>query len=132
MYPWVLPRLAKSSTQLLFVGTFPIALATIVIGTALIAVPRFGQCARDLTWTLWWIDIALTLASVLGLPVKACRARTGLLQVIRSEPRTNRGGRVTGIIPVRRAEAHLYWSQAHVVDLAVRLKHRPGCTQPLW
>ena len=69
MYPWVAPRMARSSSQLLFVGTFPIALATIVSGTALIAVPRFGQWARDLTWALWWIDVALTLASVLGLPV---------------------------------------------------------------
>ncbi len=77
MYPWVLPGLARSSNQLLFVGTFPIALATIVSGTALIAVPRFGQWARDLTWALWWIDVALTLASVFGLPVKpAASART--------------------------------------------------------
>ena len=70
LYPWVLPRMAKMSNQLLFIGTLPMALSTIVSGTAVIAVPRFGQWARDLTWALWWIDVALTLASVFGVPVR--------------------------------------------------------------
>jgi tellurite resistance protein TehA-like permease len=69
MYPWILPRLARNPHQLLFMGTFPIAFATIASGTALIAVPRFGQWARDLTWALWWIGVAITLATVVGVPV---------------------------------------------------------------
>ena len=70
MYPWILPRLARNASQLLFVGTFAISFATIASGTALIAVPRFGQWARDLTWALWWIGILITLAIVLGVPVR--------------------------------------------------------------
>ena len=62
--------MAKHPAQLLFVGTFPMGFATIVSATALIAVPRFGQWARDLTWTLWWIDVAISAASVFGVPVR--------------------------------------------------------------
>lgn len=43
--------------------------ATIVNATALIAVPAFGQWARDLAWAMWWVDVALTLASCVGVPI---------------------------------------------------------------
>jgi tellurite resistance protein TehA-like permease len=55
--------------QSLFLGCIPMALCTIINGTALIAVPKFGHWAAVLVYVLWWIDVALTLACSFGLPM---------------------------------------------------------------
>lgn len=69
MFPWVAKRMLFHPTQCMFLGTFPMGLATIVNGTVLMVVPRFGQWAVTLSWSLWWIDVALTVLSVIVIPI---------------------------------------------------------------
>jgi C4-dicarboxylate transporter/malic acid transport protein len=68
LYPWVFGLMINDANQSLFLGTFPMGLATIVNGIVLIAVPHYGQWAIDLAWTLWWIDVVLSLITCLGMP----------------------------------------------------------------
>lgn len=68
LYPWVFMKMLRHSTQSLFLGTIPMGLATIVNATVLIVIPRYGEWARDLAWTLWWIDVALSVISCFGVP----------------------------------------------------------------
>ena len=68
LYPWVFMRMLQHSTQSLFIGTLPMGLATIINATVLIAVPAYGTWARDFAWTLWWIDVVLSVMSCFGVP----------------------------------------------------------------
>ena len=69
LYPWVFAIMLKHSTQSLFLGTFPMGLATIVNATVLIAVPAYGSWAIQLAWTLWWIDVVLSVSTCFGVPM---------------------------------------------------------------
>jgi len=68
-YPWIWSRMIRHPVQSLFLGMAPIALSTVVEGTVLLAVPAFGQWAITLAWVLWWIDVAISMAVCLGLPM---------------------------------------------------------------
>ena len=60
----------RESLQIsMFLGTIPMALCTIINGTVLIAGPRFGSWVATLVFTLWWIDVALTVASSFAIPL---------------------------------------------------------------
>lgn len=80
LYPWVFKHMVSNPTQCLFIGTLPMGLATIVNATSLIAVPVFGQWAVDLVWTLWWIDVVLTVLSVILVPIVMCEGHSLTLQ----------------------------------------------------
>jgi tellurite resistance protein TehA-like permease len=67
MYPWVGLLMLQHPVQSLFIGTFPMGLATIVNATALIAVPAYGDWAVELTFALWWIDAILSVLSCYGI-----------------------------------------------------------------
>ena len=54
---------------ILYFANIPMGLATIVNATVLIAVPRFGQWAANVAWALWWVDLLLTMLSVVGVPL---------------------------------------------------------------
>jgi len=69
LYPWALGRMLRHPAQSLFLGTIPMALATIVNATVLIAVPMYGRWAAHLCWALWWVDVALSVASTFGIPL---------------------------------------------------------------
>jgi hypothetical protein len=43
-------------------------LATIVNMTAFVCVPAFGPWALTLTWTLWWVDVVISVACCMFLP----------------------------------------------------------------
>jgi tellurite resistance protein TehA-like permease len=68
LWPWVWWRMLYHPAQSLFLGTFPMALATIINATVLIAVPAYGYWAVELSWALWWIDVALSIATCFGVP----------------------------------------------------------------
>lgn len=69
LYPWVLVRMLKHPGICMFLGTFPMALCTIINGTVLLVVPVFGQWAVYLVQILWWLDVALTFLSSFVIPM---------------------------------------------------------------
>ncbi len=76
LYPWVWMRMLTHSGQSLFVGTFPMGLATIINATVLIAVPAYGNWAIQLAWALWWIDVALSVLTCFGVPMMMFHVHT--------------------------------------------------------
>ena len=76
LYPWVWMRMLTHSSQSLFVGTFPMGLATIINATVLIAVPAYGNWAIQLAWALWWIDVALSVLTCFGVPMMMFHVHT--------------------------------------------------------
>ncbi|KAJ5345878.1 C4-dicarboxylate transporter/malic acid transport protein [Penicillium brevicompactum] len=55
-------------TQSLFLGTYPMGLATIINMICFVCVPAWGNWAGTLAWTLWWIDAVISLANNMYLP----------------------------------------------------------------
>ncbi|KAJ5265207.1 uncharacterized protein N7525_007401 [Penicillium rubens] len=55
-------------TQSLFLGTFPMGLATIINMICFVCVPVWGEWAATLAWSLWWIDAVIALANNMYLP----------------------------------------------------------------
>lgn len=52
----------------MFIGTIPMGLATIVNGCLAFGLPRFGAGVIPLAETLWWIDVAMSLACGVAIP----------------------------------------------------------------
>ena len=67
-YPRVMRLMLHHPSQSMFVGTFPMGLSTIVSSLVLMAVPAVGTWAKDLAWTLWWINVVLALATCMAIP----------------------------------------------------------------
>lgn len=67
-YPWVIWPMLHHPVQSMFIGTFPMALSTIVSSLVLMVVPEVGTWAKDLAWVLWWINVVLALLSCMGIP----------------------------------------------------------------
>ena len=68
LYPFVIQRLLKHSAQSMFLGTIPMGLATIINATVLIAVPLYGEWAKIVAQSLWWIDVVLSVMTCFGVP----------------------------------------------------------------
>jgi len=68
IWPKMMWMMLYHPTQSLFLGTFPMALATIVNMCAISAAPAFGQHFVVFTWILWWIDAVIAVFSCIGLP----------------------------------------------------------------
>jgi len=69
MYPFMWWRMLYHPAQSLFLGTFPMGLATIINGIVLIVVPTYGNWAVQLAWALWWLDVVISLVSCFGVPM---------------------------------------------------------------
>jgi len=82
VFPWGFRRMLLHPTQSLYLGTIPMGLATIVNATVVIAVPRYGAWVLYLTWALWWVDVALTVISVVGVPLLMFRCHKLTLDVM--------------------------------------------------
>ena len=63
LYHQIFPAVLRHPHQSLFLGAFPVGLATIINMIVLVCVPVWGQGMATLAWVLWWIDsvIALTV-----------------------------------------------------------------------
>lgn len=68
MFRGLFMAMIRHPVQSLFVGTFPMGLATIVNMVVFVCVPAWGPWATTLAWTLWWIDVALALCTCMWLP----------------------------------------------------------------
>lgn len=58
----------RHPVQSLFIGTFPMGLATIINMIVFVCVPAWGPWATTLAWTLWWIDAVIALTTCFYLP----------------------------------------------------------------
>ena len=68
LYPKIWMAMIRHPAQSLFVGTFPMGLATIVNMIVFVCVPAWGGTTWKLAWALWWIDAAIALAVCCYLP----------------------------------------------------------------
>jgi len=68
VFPWIFWRMLQHPAQSMFLGTFPMGLATIINATVLITVPAYGQWAITMVHVLWWIDVALSVLTCFGIP----------------------------------------------------------------
>ncbi|KAI7477421.1 putative C4-dicarboxylate transporter/malic acid transport protein [Hortaea werneckii] len=68
LYPEIWHAMIRHPAQSLFIGTFPMGLATIVNMVAFVCVPAWGGATWKLAWALWWIDSALAMATCCYLP----------------------------------------------------------------
>ncbi|KAI6911747.1 putative C4-dicarboxylate transporter/malic acid transport protein [Hortaea werneckii] len=68
LYPEIWHAMIQHPAQSLFIGTFPMGLATIVNMVAFVCVPAWGGVTWKLAWVLWWIDSGLAMATCCYLP----------------------------------------------------------------
>ena len=68
MFPGLFMALIRHPVQSLFLGTFPMGLATIVNMVVFVCVAHWGTWAITLAWALWWIDVAIAVATCMCLP----------------------------------------------------------------
>ena len=61
-------RVFGHNTVSMFIGTIPMGLATIINGCLAFGLPRFGASIIPVAETLWWMDIAMSLACGVAIP----------------------------------------------------------------
>lgn len=94
--------------QSLFTGTFPMGLATIVNVVVFVCVPAWGRPAVHLAWTLWWIDVAISVSTCFYLPFVVMHKHEGelskmtaawLLPIVSTIVAAASGGIVAEVLP---------------------------------
>lgn len=68
LYPEIWRVMIRHPAQSLFVGCFPMGLATIVNMICFVCVPAWGGGWWKFAWALWWIDVVVACATCLYLP----------------------------------------------------------------
>ena len=68
LYPKIWVAMTRHPSQSLFLGTFPMGLATIINMIVFVCVPAWGGSTWKLAWALWWIDAAVALAICFYMP----------------------------------------------------------------
>ncbi|KAI1123940.1 voltage-dependent anion channel-domain-containing protein [Nemania abortiva] len=68
LYPKLFVMMISDPGQAMYLGTFPMGFATIISMTVNIMVPRFGPTWAEIAWAFWWIDVAISMATALGVP----------------------------------------------------------------
>lgn len=68
LYPQIWKAMIRHPAQSLFLGTFPMGLATIVNMIVFVCVPAWGPWVVYLAWTLWWVDAVISVATCFYLP----------------------------------------------------------------
>lgn len=68
LYPEIFPVMVTHPTQSLFLGTFPMGLATIINMICFVCVPAWGPWAGYLAWGLWMADAVISVMTCLALP----------------------------------------------------------------
>ena len=68
LYPEIFLAMIKHPVQSMFIGTFPMGLATIINMFCLVCVPAWGGWARYFAWGLWIFDAVVSVMTALSLP----------------------------------------------------------------
>lgn len=68
LYPKIWFSMIRHPAQCLFIGTFPMGLATIINMIVFVCVPSWQGSWWKVAWALWWIDAAISVSSCFYLP----------------------------------------------------------------
>ena len=68
LWPEIWTAMIRHPAQSLFIGTFPMGLATIINMICFVCVPQWSGDWWQLAWALWWIDVVLASATCCYLP----------------------------------------------------------------
>ncbi|KAJ6104112.1 hypothetical protein N7523_010432 [Penicillium sp. IBT 18751x] len=68
LYPEIFPVMIKHPVQSMFIGTFPMGLATIINMIVFVCVPAWGEWTRYFAWGLWIFDAVVSVTTALSLP----------------------------------------------------------------
>ncbi|KAJ5300461.1 short-chain dehydrogenase [Penicillium atrosanguineum] len=68
LYPEIFMLMIKHPVQSMFIGTFPMGLATIINMVVLVCVPAWGEWTRYFAWGLWIFDAVVSVMTALSLP----------------------------------------------------------------
>ncbi|KAF4964890.1 hypothetical protein FSARC_7235 [Fusarium sarcochroum] len=68
LYPETFPVMITHPAQSMFLGGFPMGLATIINMFCFVCVPLLGDGAAYFAWALWWFDTAVSVAMALCVP----------------------------------------------------------------
>ncbi|KAI0454696.1 voltage-dependent anion channel-domain-containing protein [Xylaria acuta] len=68
LYPRLFVMMISDPGQAMYLGTFPMGFATIISMTVNVMIPRFGEPWAEIAWVFWWIDVAVSMATALGVP----------------------------------------------------------------
>jgi hypothetical protein len=67
LYPKIFPVVLRHPHQSLFLATFPVGLATLIIMIIFVCTPVWGHGMATFAWVLWWIDSLLALTACFHL-----------------------------------------------------------------
>ncbi|KAI9669487.1 MAG: Plasma membrane sulfite pump involved in sulfite metabolism [Trizodia sp. TS-e1964] len=82
LYPEIWAVMIRHQTQSLFIGAFPMALATIVNMVVFVCVPAWGDNAITLAYVLWWIDAVISVVVCFYLPFVIMHKHSGELSTM--------------------------------------------------
>jgi tellurite resistance protein TehA-like permease len=68
LYPEIFLAMIKHPVQSMFIGTFPMGLATIINMICLVCVPVWGRWIAYFAWGLWVFDAMVSVTVALSLP----------------------------------------------------------------
>lgn len=68
LYPEIFRVMITHPVQSMFIGTFPMGLATIINMICFVCVPAWGEWTRYFAWGLWIFDAVVSVMTALSLP----------------------------------------------------------------
>ncbi|KAJ5621927.1 hypothetical protein N7528_005159 [Penicillium herquei] len=68
LYPEIFKVMIRHPVQSMFLGTFPMGLATIINMTVFVCAPAWGEWVKYFAWGLWIFDAAVSVVIALSLP----------------------------------------------------------------
>ncbi|RFU25517.1 hypothetical protein B7463_g10822, partial [Scytalidium lignicola] len=108
IYPEIWRVMIRHPAQSLFLGTFPMGLATIINMIVFVCVPAWGSWAAYVAWGLWWFDAAVSISTCLYLPFVimyyhktelSSMTAAWLLPVVATVVASSSGGIVAEVLP---------------------------------
>lgn len=68
-YPEIWSAMLRHPIEPLFLGTFPMSLGVIIEMIIFVCTPAWGPWATIMAWTLWWIEVVISVAICFYLPL---------------------------------------------------------------
>lgn len=108
LYPATWKLMLRHPVQSLFLGTFPMGLATLVNLFVAHCVPLWGGRTPYVAWALWWIDAIISVVCCVGLPYQMMTAHqtrhetmtaAWLLPIVAPIVAAASGGVVASVLP---------------------------------
>ncbi|KAF4978697.1 hypothetical protein FZEAL_4966 [Fusarium zealandicum] len=116
MFRGVWTETLRTPAQAVFLGTFPMGLATIINMIVFVCVPAWGDRAATLAWALWWIDVVFAMACNFYIPHTIMRAEgiklssmnaSWLLPIVADIVASATGAIVANVLP---NQQHALWT----------------------